>query len=313
MLRIATINAGGHASSDPPEFENLVKELQKERFDILCCQDVFVGDDGTTNFAVQLADPLGMTCSFAGSPRKKREGKLKHGQNSLGKAILAGSDCCMLSSGVIALPDLWRKKSVAQFAVIRKDGDAVLVVNLQLPSIKKGADIQREQVQVILDHQIMTKQYAAIILCGDLGQGKQGNALGYIQKKSQYRVRDSQVALVKAGQKSGAGRKSLKNNPFKEQVWILEEKCDPVAKILCSNGRRLQPPTRDQAATVPLHGAALDIELVRIPSKDKSQIYRYVSFIRPWTGPSESEQGASFQPAWIGHNCGSGVAVISGF
>jgi hypothetical protein len=300
MLRIATINIQDEYPDDVSAFESMADRLQEHQFDILCCLDVPVPEDAANFNIVNLAEALGMTCSFAASPEKKKGKKKKQGSRRLGKAILTGQDCCMLSSGIIPLAGGKRKKSCAQFAVVRKDGDAVLICNMQLQPLFSKA-MQREQMQTLFEHQIMEKQYAAIVFCGEFGDTANGKWGNLFRKNSRYKIREG---LSIAG-KSFSGSRSAR-------ICVLEERKEPVANILFSKACCLTGTGSGKDMDAMIHGASLDMDITRIQHNDATQIHRYVSFLRPWTGPAEAEQGAAFQPAWLGHTGSLGLVNNTG-
>lgn len=299
MLRIATINIRQYTQEGRGALSELAREISQKDFDILCCQDVPVADGGT-NSTVQLAADTGMTCSFAALRGKKSRKKEKHPEAVSGTAILAGAHCCMLSSGSFALPGgSGRKKPQGQFAVVRKDGNALLVINIQLPPVKISTAMQREQLQAIFDHPILEKEYAAILFCGEFGIGQKGRSLKIFKHQSRYRVRDgfSSAVVKKISSSASLAKSKPRNFFFHGQICLLESKKNPVARVVFSNARHVLGGGRN---TTPGQGAALDLRLTRIENAEVSQIYRYVSFIRPWAGPSDAELRSSFQPAWMG-------------
>jgi endonuclease/exonuclease/phosphatase family metal-dependent hydrolase len=304
MLRIATINTRLDVGNDSCFFNELSRRIKEESLDILCCQDVPVTAGGKNNLAVQLAEETGMTCSFVATGKKKQKVRGKNANKNSGTAILTGTSCCMLSSGSFSLSGGSRKKKQkAQFAVVRKDGDAILVINVQFPPMKTCTEVQRRQLQVIFEHPIMEKQYAAVLFCGEFGMGKKGKSLNVLKSQLNYKVRDGLFTKLDSELQSLDTHDSSekKGRASIEQICILECKNNPVADIKFSNARQLlKAPEWKVLGRSMNNGAALDLRLTRIESKEVSQIHRYVSFIRPWSGVSESEQGASFQPSWLG-------------
>ncbi len=284
MLRVATINTGEYTGADTHVFSKLVKGVQKGGFDILCCQDVPVGKSGQNNRAVELAEATGMACAFAVTGNRQESQIKKKACSSSGSAILTGTDCCMLSSGSFSLPGgSQRKKQKAQFAVVRKEGDAILVINLQLPRMKTSTEAQRREFQIIFEHPVMEKQYAAILLCGAFGSGTKGSDTGLFKTQSSM----FQIHSADDCRNSSA------------RICFVKSVEDPVADIDCFNVRQLLTSAGPVTDTARNYGAALDFNVIRREDEAVSQIYRYVSFIRPWNGPSEADQ-VSFQPAWMG-------------
>ena len=170
-----------------------------------------------------------------------------------------------------------------QFAVVRKDGDAILVINLHLSRTSISTETQRREFQEIFSHPVMEKQYAAIILCGAFGSGTKGN------DTELFKIQSSRFKIHSVdGCRSSSAR-----------ICFVQSVINPVADIDCFNVRQFMMPVGSVKKTALHYGAALDCNVTRREDEAGGQMYRYVSFIRPWNGPSEADQ-VSFQPAWMG-------------
>ncbi len=275
MLRTATINIDTFSGDDGNCQEHLAGKLRKEQLDILCCQQVPYTQDRRSNTSALLAEKLGMACSFTivGDRASRR-----------GAAILSGQKTCMLYSGSLQLPGSPPdKEQTTQFAVIRKEGDAVLVLNLHQSSRKKGKNQRREQLQMILSHPIMEKHFAAILLCGNFRAGMRVDEFSSIPKRSPYAIQEGFVAdngtsvITPLGPLNGKkGRRVQQGN----YIFVLKERRKAVAGITCGAGRCIfsQTDFPGSSSSYPL-GLSLDLSLSRIQQKEMtSQIRRYASF-----------------------------------
>jgi len=301
MIRVATINTWKGDGDYGRRLALLAGNLKEENIDILCCQESFRTLNGEYDTARTLATELGMTCSFSAARKKRRVFQGKKIESVSGQAILTGPETWMLYSGSFPLPGNSRDKGrVAQFAVIRKDGDAVLVVNLHLSHLQGAGRLRRQQLQTVLSHPIMEKQFAAILFCGDFNAISEDEELTYLKKQSEYKVSDGFIA---GGGNAGVstlvpekdGRRKKKKRRI-DHIFVFEKNRRPSANLKLSNSRLiLNHPGADGVLPSDHFGVALDLTLSRVNTNETSQVCRYVSFTTPaWRRSREGELDCSF-------------------
>lgn len=288
MLKIATINTRKCEGDYRQRLNVLAHKLKDERFDILCCQESFRTLDGEHDTAKALARRLGMSYSFSAAGRKKRMFHGKKVESLAGMAILTGSQICMIKSGSFPLPEKSKANGcAAQFAIIRKNGDAILVVNLFLSHLQHKKDMRREQLQTIFSHPIMEKEFAAIVFCGDFNVKPESEEYRFFKQQSEFKIKDG---FIKGG---GNPRVSTLYNGrcFDEEqdgqhidhIFVLQKRQGPVAKMEFCNSRIIFDQVDEEALMPSDHfGVAFDLMLSRVGGDMKSQIYRYASFAQSW-------------------------------
>jgi len=295
MIKVATMNTWNCAGDYKQQLAFQVRSLKKEKIDILCCREAFCTLDGKYNSAGILATKLGMTCSFSAARQERMVFQEKEIESIFGLAILTGAGVWMLHSGSFVLPEKSGENGpMVQFAVIRKDGDAVLVLNLHFSHLQNKGRLRRKQLQAIFAHPIMGKQFAAILFCGDFFENSADEELALLKKQSFYKVRDGFVAgsaghlLSTLVQKNDAtDRQSCRRI---DHIFVLEEKKQPVAKLNFANSRLLLDQTESDSILHPDHfGVAFDLKLSRVKKDETSQVYRYVACTQPWSGKKKRE------------------------
>ncbi len=278
MLRTATINIDAFSADDGHSLDKIAGKLGEKQLDILCCQQVPYTQNRRSNTAALLAKKLNMACSFTivGDQAPHR-----------GVAILSGQKTCMLYSGSLQLsgktPDT---NQTTQFAVIRKEGDAVLVLNLHQYSQREGKNQRREQLQMIVSHPIMQKHFAAILFCGDFRAGMMIEEFSVIPRRSPYAIQDgfmtyNEKSLITAFN-SAKGKKCRKIQQG-NYILVLKKRRKPAAGIACRDSKFLLSKTDfpGDKALYPF-GLTLDLFLSRIRQEElMSQIHRYASFSSP--------------------------------
>jgi len=300
MLKIATINTWKCESDYEQRLNLLTDRLKNEHFDILCCQESFRTLDGAYDTARTLATGLGMSYFFSATRRKKRLFSGKKVESFSGLTILTGPKTCMIKSGSFPLPDNSKAKgSAAQFAIIRKNGDAILIINLFLSHLKNKKSLRLKQLQTIFSHPLMKKQYAAILICGDINVNPKNDELRFLKKQSEFKALDG---FIKGG---GNPRVStLCNNTVIDEeqdgqhidhIFVLQKRVRPVAKMKFYNSRIILDQSDGKALMPSNHfGIALDLTLSRVKRDSKKQLYRYASFAKPWRKTFTGEVVCSF-------------------
>lgn len=288
MLRIATINASLCPNQQATDQKPLTENLSDQQLDILCCRGIANTSDMDTSDIAVLARNLDMTCCFSAT-NQPSDGQQQPVPNHAGLAILTGQNTWMMYSGKVPLSGKsGNHGDMAQFAIIRKNGNAVLVINLQLDQRQHTQHLRQQQLATLFSHPIMGKQFAAILLFGNLYTSeKRKTSLSLLRRHTDYRVHDALAA----------GRYHQPENPGWGNIFILHTKKNPVAKVTIRKNhplasRRTCPDgLADQQC-----GVALDLSLTRIKRDETSQLYRYASFTpRPGLVTMQGPQNVFFK------------------
>lgn len=288
MLKVATINTWKCKSSYEQRLHLLIDRFKKEHLDILCCQETFRTLDGKYDTARTLAAGLDMSYSFSAASPKKRLISGKKVESFSGLTILTSSKTCTIKSGSFPLPDKSKAKgSAAQFAIIRKNGDAILIINLFLSHLKHKKKMRLNQLKTIFSHPLMEKQYAAILICGDINVNPQKAELRFLKKQSEFKVLDG---FIKGGGNprvsalcSNTALDAEQDGQYIDHIFVLQKRIRPVAEIKFRNSRIILDQSNGKTLTPSRHfGIALDLTLSRVKRDSKKQLYRYASFAQPW-------------------------------
>jgi endonuclease/exonuclease/phosphatase family metal-dependent hydrolase len=299
MLKIATINTWKCKGNYERRIALLAEKFKKEKYDILCCQESFRTIDGKYDTARTLAANLGMTYTFSAARQKKRMHLGKKIDSVSGLAILTGPETCMINSGSFPIPENSKDKdSVAQFAVIQKNGNGVLIINLCLSCLQNKKTLRHKQLQIIFSHSIMEKQFAAILICGDFDAKPGNEELSFLKKQPGFKVRD---CFIEGGGNPRVSALLPKYDIAEEMdgqhidhIFVLQKKTRPVAKMAFGNSRIILDQSDGEILMPSNHfGIALDLTLSRVKRDPKSQIYRYASFAQSWR---KSPAGTSVFP-----------------
>ena len=296
MLRIATINTWKGEGDYERRLSLLAEGLREEKVDILCCQEAFATDDDRYNTAAVLAKDLCMTCSFSTARRKKRLFQGKRLECTSGMAILTGADTWMLYSGSFSLPETTKDRGrVAQFAVIRKNGNTILVINVHLSHLKNGRKLRRKQMRAILSHASLERPYGAVVLCGDFNAALEEDDLKALRNQSGYLVYDGFLAGGGNPETSTMVTGATENRKRVDHIFVLEKRKNPVAKLAMKNSRLILN-RQDANGIFPSdhYGVALDLEIERILRADTCQVRHYASFTQPWKKAKKGELVLSF-------------------
>lgn len=298
MLRIATINTWKGEGEYSRRMTLLIDNLKKENLDVLCCQEAFRTDDGTYDTARVLAKELGMTCSFSAARQKNRIFQGKRVASASGLAILTGHETWMMYSGSFPLPGNSRDNGrVAQFAVVRKNGDVILFLNLHLSHLKNGVRLRKKQLQAIWEHPIMEKQFGTIVFCGDFNATEKDEELIFFFKKIPFTVRNG---FLSGGGYSGqstlvANHDTLEQRGHIDHIFIVENKQQPLTTVKPNNGRLiLDQPDDDGIFPSDHFGVAVDLQLSRVRNEQQGHMYRYLSCTPDWCRNLEGDLRYSY-------------------
>lgn len=279
MFRFATLKA---AISAEDKVQSVAGVLKAAEVDILCCQEKFGSAAGDYQVTSKMAELLGMSYSFSIS---RPEGKRDAGEGqdeACGLAILTGSQAWMLNSGSFSLSSEEGKPGkIVQFAVIRKLGNTILVLNM---SFSPSPQLQDQQLQAVMSNSLFRDQYGAIILCCEMHQRvaehRVRNCMSGSRLKSQYDL------TVIGSSESGTGATAGETDgPGNRNIWspilLFTKRDKPLARVEVGNSRDLLLTEKEKASGRRL-GFTTDITLTRLPLEKKNGRYRLLSFREQW-------------------------------
>jgi len=251
--------------------QEFLAQLQRAEIDILCCQGLWRSIDGSEDQARVLSESLGMpySCFIPGPPRQGNQGASRKGIS--GQAIMGGTGMWMLNSGSIpVISEPGGAKGRVQFALFRKNGTTILVLNLQLCGSKQA---QLLQLRCLFSHQLLKEKYGAVVLSGDRHAGMTVKKLRTAMGKSSYAPHQDLI--------SG-------DSSFEEgMLCILTAKEDPVAAVTLGNSDIESGRVAAPGLAVPGNrqvGLSLDFALDRIPQDIYNKSFLPMSFEEQWSG-----------------------------
>ena len=184
MIRAVTLNNNNGRGNTSPHLHERVAQLSLKKIDILCCQGVRHAMDDSENETRIMAKSLRMNYSFfAASHTWKRNSEQK--MNGVrGLAILTATGIWPLNSGSFqGVDDSDGSKGIVQFALVRKNGASILILNLHLCESRQ---LQRLQLSDLFSHPMLKERYGAVVLCGDRRTRLSAKELQTITKRSHY-------------------------------------------------------------------------------------------------------------------------------
>lgn len=271
MIRIVTLSDSKNevgSTALPPE---LAEQLSSVEMDILCCQGMQRTVDGKKDSARKMAELLRMTYSFSatGCIVNNTGGEKEKTINGL--SILAGAHVWMLNSGSFALPgEDPDKNQIAQFAVIRQNGNSVLVINTELSPI---ASVQLHQLEAVFSHQLLLEQYGAVVLCSSGKIAVSQQDLQFVSAQSAYKPTHETTAVDSGESKPSSTLASWKQSgaslPADGAILILTlRKQAPAIVQIHDTSASLKPTS--------ILGA--ELEFKRVPSEKRNKFYFPLSF-----------------------------------
>ena len=286
MIRIVTLSEGDGANGtdSTTRLQELTDQLSLAEIDVVCCQGMQRTLDGSKDPARKIAESLQMTYSFSAADCGKKVGPKEKETSIKGLSILAGAHVWMLNSGSFLLPsDHPCKKQVAQFAVIRQNGNSVLVLNTELaPSVS----VQLQQLRVIFSHQLLQEQYGAVVLCSNGTTAVSPREVQLATALSAYKLADETTV----------------SNPDEHKTAPIISSCPPGKPQHLAEGVILTLLSRKPDTTsAAIHCSAIvfrptsvlttEIEFKRIPPGGRSKLFFPLSF---------SEQRLEFKESFRG-------------
>lgn len=164
MINVLSLNDPLQGCSSEQLCHNIAP-LQRQGIDLLCCQSIAHNltscDSTAADDSRQLSKVLGLTCScFAAGKHTDAAGTLEEQHTLNGLAILTGTGVWTLNSGsfVVGEGDC---EEVVLFALVRKNGNSVLVLNLHLSPL---AEQQEMQLAQLFQNSLLREAYGAVVL-----------------------------------------------------------------------------------------------------------------------------------------------------
>lgn len=271
MIRAVTLNNNDEQGCITSDLHERIAQLGLAEIDILCCQGAWRATDAREDETRIIAKSLRMNCScFAAChyQQRKKEQKLN---GVRGLAILTGAGTWTLNSGSFqGVGESDGSKGIIQFALVRKNGASIFVLNLHLCGSKQ---LQLLQLGALFSHPMLKERYGAVVLCSDRQPKLSAKELQVITSRSNYEIH-SPPPLASSG---GAGL-----------LWILIARKQPVAAVTIRSGQT---------------NLSLEFEIVRISQDKHHKPYYPLSLDDQWPGyrtnakpsPPESTAGAGLQ------------------
>jgi hypothetical protein len=256
-----TLDTGDQPDHATNRVQQCIAPSGPANIDILCCQSIRRSMDGNDNLTDTLAQSFGFTCSCFAAHRPrlgKPDQKPKRGVSGL--AIMVGNGVWMLNSGSVAVPgDQEGEEGIVQFALVRKNGASILVLNLQIAAAKPA---QRVQLQALFSHPLLKERYGAVVLCADRTPALSSKALQAITTRSDYILRSS-LKPAQAGTGNG------------------------MMCLLTTREKAATAVTIGSADVLPAAGLTIEFDINRTDKDMKNRPYLPLSFSEQWMGGRE--------------------------
>ncbi len=270
MINIMTINAGnvpGHAPDRPPI---CLEPWRRNTPDILCGQSVPRSIDGKVDTSCLLPALANMTCSCFAADRRHANRQTVKKKEIRGLAMFTGIGIWMLNSGSFQVSGSQEEDELTiQFALIRKETVAILVLNLQFPAVLRG---MKTQMRTLFSHPLFKQRYGAVVVCGDRQPPLSNRELLKIANSSNYFLYGRQTRSVTADNKG--------------MLWLLAPREQKLAVTLPHHPRQNGlPPGTDLRQP---SGLAMTFEVTRAIADTKNRHYLPLSFREQWLGGKET-------------------------
>lgn len=218
MIRAVTLNNNDGQRNATADLHERVAQLGQRQIDILCCQGIWRAMDDSEDETQIIGKSLRMNYSIFAANRtweRKTERKVN---GVRGLAILTGTGIWPLNSGSFqGVDDPDGSKGIVQFALVRKNGASILVLNLQLCDSRQ---LQLLQLGALFSHPMLKERYGAVVLCGDRRTRLSAKELQTITKSSNYTSHSPPPSASSLGD---------------GLLWILVAGNHPVASVTIHN------------------------------------------------------------------------------
>lgn len=270
MMRVVTLDITNKQGFSKNDLHACITQLRCAEIDILCCQGIWHAMDEKEDATRILMESLQMPYSCFTVNHHQKKGCKGKSNDASGLAILTGSGMWMLNSGSFPfINESDGTKQTALFALVRKNGTSILILNLQLCGSKQS---RLRQLRTIFSHPMLKERYGAVVLCGNRQTGlsaKEVQAITDNTKYSSYRNQASSVA-----------------SPGEGILCMLVAREHPVAAVtICSTGtweEEIVP--CNQTFCDRQTSLSLDFAMDRIPQKHSTSVYLPLSFEEQWVG-----------------------------
>ena len=284
MIRIVTLNDDRNRLRSTARLRKLTDQLRLAEIDVLCYQGVQRTRDGKQDSAREIAESLHMTYSFSATKYSVNTDEKDKVMTIDGLSILAGSYVWMLSSGSFCLPgECPHKKQVAQFAVIRQEGNSVLVINTEFSSI---ASVQLKQLQAVFSHHRLQERFDAVVLCSNRKIVVSKDEFQSAIIMSAYKLANDTKEIVPEKDKLSRIDTSSKNHS------TGHSNCGMMFTLIPKN---LAPATVKiyGASAKPLLDSALntEVEFKPVLAVKKNLFMFPLSYTEQWSGSKKRKQG----------------------
>lgn len=163
MISVLSLNEPLNALTSE-ELRTRIAPLHREGIDLLCCQSIahnLEPDDGAAvDDSRQLSRVLGLTCSCFAAGRQAAPLTAHPHRTLNGLAILTGTGVWTLNSGSFVVGE-GESEEVVLFALVRKNGSSVLVLNLHLSPLPEYQEMQLSQ---LFHNPLLKEPYGAVVL-----------------------------------------------------------------------------------------------------------------------------------------------------
>jgi endonuclease/exonuclease/phosphatase family metal-dependent hydrolase len=281
MIRIVTLNDDKNRLGSTARVRKLTDQLRLAEIDILCCQGVKQTRDGKQDPAREIAESLHMTYSFSATKFNVNTNENRKEMTIEGLSILAGEYVWMLNSGSFCLPgECPDKKQVAQFAVIRQNGNSVLVVNTEFSLI---SSVQLKQLRAVFSHNRLQERFDAVVICSNRNIAVSKNELKSATTLSAYKLTCETLEIAQGKDKlSNIGLSYYTNG---------HSNCGMIFTLI---------PKNQAPATVKIYGASAnslldlalntEIEFKQALAMKKNLFMFPLSYTEQWSGSENRKQ-----------------------
>lgn len=251
------------------ELRTRIAPLHREGIDLLCCQSIAhnlePGEEAAVDDSRQLSRVLGLTCSCFAAGRQMAPETSKQHRTLKGLAILTGPGVWTLNSGSFVVGE-GEGEEVVLFALVRKNGSSVLVLNLHLSAVPECQEVQLGQ---LLSNALLKEPYGAVVLSANRAVALSATKWQSLSAPSLYAVRHQLAAATGAD-----GLLSL----LTTRIASASE----VTVVPAKTGRGAHP----EGNAIP--GLAFALDIKRCVAERRSRPSFPLSFREQWLGYRDS-------------------------
>ncbi|MBM9536102.1 hypothetical protein [Desulfobulbus alkaliphilus] len=165
MINIMTINAGNATGRIIDQQPTCLEPWYRNTPDIVCCQSVHRSAEGIVDTSCLPPGSANMTCGCFVAGKQHANRKKVRKKCMEGLAVFIGTGTWMLNSGSFEVSGSQEDDELTiQFALIRKETVAILVINLQFPTVLRS---MKTQMRTLFSHPLFKQRYGAVVVCGD--------------------------------------------------------------------------------------------------------------------------------------------------